>query len=160
VTRGDHPDADMIAPLDPAALLVDFLRERDQTCPRCGYNLRNLTTPVCPECEEPLVLAVKAEHLNLIPYVVTLAPGIFSGLLLVLFFLVKILADGSLDGMPFGACMFFLFLGLSGLASALLVVHGRRFLRLRPERQGGLALVTWLVHIAVFAAMIVWMFSW
>ncbi len=30
--------------------LRDFLAGRDVPCPACGYNLRGLAAPVCPEC--------------------------------------------------------------------------------------------------------------
>ncbi len=51
-------------PNDADGLLLDFVRDRDVACPRCGYNVRNLTKPVCPECEEPLVLKVGGEDLS------------------------------------------------------------------------------------------------
>ena len=37
-------------PTSEASLLQDFLRDRDVTCPRCAYNLRNLVGNRCPEC--------------------------------------------------------------------------------------------------------------
>lgn len=39
-------------------LLVDFLAGNDVPCPRCGYNLRGLRTPQCPECGDTLQLQV------------------------------------------------------------------------------------------------------
>ena len=41
-----------------AACLRDFLADRDISCPVCRYNLRNVRTPACPECGDPLVLNV------------------------------------------------------------------------------------------------------
>lgn len=38
--------------------LLDFLRDRDVACPLCGYNLRGLTSPRCPECGRDLRLSV------------------------------------------------------------------------------------------------------
>jgi hypothetical protein len=38
--------------------LVDYLRDRDEACPACKYNLRNLTGVRCPECGEELQLRV------------------------------------------------------------------------------------------------------
>jgi predicted amidophosphoribosyltransferase len=35
---------------EEARLLREFLAERDVLCPRCGYNLRGLDKPYCPEC--------------------------------------------------------------------------------------------------------------
>jgi hypothetical protein len=45
-TDGDSGDA-----------LRAFLAERDVACPGCGYNLRNLTKNVCPECARQFFLA-------------------------------------------------------------------------------------------------------
>jgi rubrerythrin len=33
-----------------AALLAQYLKERDVPCPGCGYNLQGITTEKCPEC--------------------------------------------------------------------------------------------------------------
>lgn len=35
---------------DSAAQLREFLASHDARCPGCGYNLRSLTTGLCPEC--------------------------------------------------------------------------------------------------------------
>jgi hypothetical protein len=39
-------------------ILRDFLADRDQPCPGCGYNLRGVQEPVCPECGRTLELAL------------------------------------------------------------------------------------------------------
>src|ERR1700678_2777121 len=44
-------------PSDDAAL-VDWLSIRDAPCPLCGYNLRGLASPRCPECGHSLGLSV------------------------------------------------------------------------------------------------------
>lgn len=38
--------------------LVEYLAERDEPCPACGYSLRGLTGEACPECGETLRLRV------------------------------------------------------------------------------------------------------
>lgn len=35
---------------DCGELLLQFLDRRSVPCPRCGYDLRDLTRSVCPEC--------------------------------------------------------------------------------------------------------------
>ena len=160
VTGESTPTEDGRDPASEADLLIAFLRERDETCPRCGYNLRNLTLPRCPECEEPLVLAVKAQELNLVPYVTTLAPGIFCGLLLLVFIIMMMVGGGVPGALPFGVCLFLVFLAVSGGASLVLVGNSRGFLRLKQNRQAGIAMFTWVVHIIIFSVMIAWMFSW
>lgn len=41
-----------------ADALREYLASRDAGCPGYGYNLRGLATDQCPECNQPLVLAV------------------------------------------------------------------------------------------------------
>ena len=43
-TSGENQDD------DNAAILRTWLEQDDAPCPGCGYNLRLLTTDVCPEC--------------------------------------------------------------------------------------------------------------
>jgi hypothetical protein len=38
--------------------LTSFLAEHDAPCPNCRYNLRGLTSDICPECRQRLVLSV------------------------------------------------------------------------------------------------------
>lgn len=45
-----HPPTDPPLPEDEAAMLREVLATRDVSCPRCGYNLRGLGQPRCPEC--------------------------------------------------------------------------------------------------------------
>jgi hypothetical protein len=45
------PDADR-------EFLIHWLADRDTPCLLCGYNLRGLTRPVCPECGNELRLSV------------------------------------------------------------------------------------------------------
>jgi len=67
--------------------LRDFLAQRDVACPGCGYNLRGLTGPRCPECHQALSLQVGLVEPRMRAYlaaVIGLACGVgFSGLLLV-----------------------------------------------------------------------------
>jgi hypothetical protein len=44
---------------DDASMLTLFLAGRDQPCPQCGYNLRDLTATRCPECGEELVVRLQ-----------------------------------------------------------------------------------------------------
>jgi len=37
-------------PANSTPMLREFLARHDLTCERCGYNLRNITEPLCPEC--------------------------------------------------------------------------------------------------------------
>ncbi len=53
-------------------LLVTFLSERDFMCPRCGYNLRNITSGACPECGDLVTLGVVLADPKIGPYLVLL----------------------------------------------------------------------------------------
>jgi hypothetical protein len=50
-------------------LLNTYCRDRDVPCPSCGYNLRNTTSPTCPECGLSVSLGVT----NAVPRVGPLA---------------------------------------------------------------------------------------
>lgn len=56
----DHPKQ---LPRDPTPqLLREFLAEHDALCPVCGYNLRGVMLPVCPECECPIELGIASNN--------------------------------------------------------------------------------------------------
>lgn len=46
----------------PSTLIVACLATSDYPCPRCAYNLRGLQQPACPECNEPVRLALVDYH--------------------------------------------------------------------------------------------------
>jgi hypothetical protein len=52
-------------PPDDTALLLTYLQTHDAPCPLCKYNLRNLSTPRCPECGRPLKLTVGLVEQNI-----------------------------------------------------------------------------------------------
>lgn len=66
--------------------LAEFLADRDEPCPSCGYNLRGLTRDVCPECREPLALGVQLAEPKLKAFIATVlglaVGGGFSAMLL------------------------------------------------------------------------------
>jgi hypothetical protein len=136
-------------------LLLDFLREHDADCPVCGYNLRALTRPICPECAHELVLTVGTTRLRLGWLLAAVAPGFFSGIA-ACFLLVPIVGrlvfgDGrhspGLNGLAlFGWC--------SGLFAIVLAKKRSRFLAQSRARQRWWALGIWLVHVAALGLFI------
>ena len=68
-------------------LFRQFVRDRDLSCPGCAYNLRDLTSPQCPECGQALELSLRLTEPRmaaLIAGVVGLSAGAgLSGLLLI-----------------------------------------------------------------------------
>jgi hypothetical protein len=67
--------------------LIEFLHERDEPCPQCEYNLRNLLSPNCPECGHRLKLSVTLADVYLkawIALLVSLCAGAGLGVLWIL----------------------------------------------------------------------------
>ncbi|MEM9419610.1 MAG: hypothetical protein AAGA25_11260 [Planctomycetota bacterium] len=52
-----HPEP-VLAPADSGPTLQDYLANREEACPSCGYNLRGLMGNTCPECGVALTLRV------------------------------------------------------------------------------------------------------
>lgn len=52
----------MSANANDEQVLVEWLRGRDASCPVCGYNVRSLEAPRCPECAAELRLGVEAAN--------------------------------------------------------------------------------------------------
>jgi hypothetical protein len=136
-------------------MLLAFLREHDTPCPVCGYNLRALPRPVCPECRHELVLTVGAAGPRIGWMLAALAPGFFSGIAAA-FVLVPIVGrvafgDGrwspALNALDlFGWC--------SGLFAIIIAVRRTRFIALPRARQRAWALTIWVVHVAALGLLI------
>lgn len=136
-------------------LLLAFLRERDYDCPRCGYNLCNLTQPVCPECREELVLKVGVSKLRLHWLIATLAPGMFSGIAAGLFVLMCVLEGPPPRGMwqPWAV---FAFLIVSGLGALIIALSARAFLKSPPAVQSIWAAGTWGIHSGLLVVLLLY----
>ena len=59
---------------DTGRFLREFVSGRDVPCPTCSYNLRDLTSAVCPECGEALAVRLQAEHPRVSVLVLGLLP--------------------------------------------------------------------------------------
>ena len=140
---------------DETELLLHFLAHRDHACPKCDYNLRNLTRPICPECGEALALTVGRGHFRDSLLFLALAPCIFSGICAILLSGVIAFHHYANVGSPpiwiWGVDGFGL---LSGLAGLLLFVKRQAFTKLDRSRQLFSAFVMWAFHIAVFVAVL------
>jgi uncharacterized paraquat-inducible protein A len=136
-------------------LLLEFLHDRDATCPACGYNLRNLSRPVCPECRQDLTLTVGARRIRFEWLIVAIAPGIFSGITAGLLLGLSAFArlyDGTWPDWPFWALDAFGF--ASGAMSIFLFVSRYRFIRQRQSVQRAWALLIWAAHVLAFVALV------
>ena len=138
------------------ARLLDFLRDRNVACPHCGYDLRDLTSPTCPECRQDLHLSVGASRVRLAWFLAAIAPSMFSGIAAVF---AAIPVVGTLLS---GDSSLWFFVALdgfgwaSGIAGVLAMRHRIRFLR-RPVRvQRLVALAVWGLHVAALLAFLWW----
>lgn len=145
---------------DADGALRGFLAQRDVACPGCGYNLRGLTDPRCPECHQALSLQVGLVEPRLRAYlgaVIGLACGVgFSGLLLVY---VAITLLRRLGGAPIGELL--LFAGVpfvvEGLCLLLLLRSRVWFRALSDHGRAGIIAGCWaltLVNILAFSLFI------
>ncbi|MFI4915974.1 MAG: hypothetical protein ACIAS6_05630 [Phycisphaerales bacterium JB060] len=143
-----------------AARLLDFLRERDAPCPVCGYNLRNLTTPVCPECRHDLVLTVGLARPRFGWLLVAMAPGMFSGVagLLVCALIVLVLVTEG-DLAPWPVFLLAAFGLASGAAAIAMGARRHRLMALGHHAQFKLAAIAWSVHVLAFLVAVIWA-SW
>src|SRR3954469_7354920 len=130
-------------------MLLDFVREHDADCPICGYNVRALTQPICPECGNELMLTVGAAHPHLGWLLAAVAPGFFSGIAAA-FLLVMILARLLFGDhkMSLTLNVLDLFGWCSGVFAVILAIKRRRFFAQSRSRQRWWAMGIWFVHVA------------
>jgi hypothetical protein len=149
------PTTALAAAGDAREMLLAFLRQHESPCPVCGYNLKALTRPVCPECGQELVLAVGAARLRFGWLFAAVAPGFFSGIaavfvlvpIVIVTFVAKIrppLRFIAVDA--FGWC--------SGVLAILLAANRLRFIAQPIARQRWQALAIWLAHVAALGLFI------
>lgn len=139
---------------DDRAWLLAFLHDRNAPCPRCGYNIRNLEDPRCPECGEALVLRVGRQVPKFGWLLLMIAPGAFSGVAAVLVGLRLLMFPVAIGVVPLPILLAEAF-GVASAAATLGVYFVRgRILRREPVQQAVLAAAVWLVHIAAFLALI------
>jgi hypothetical protein len=150
----------MAAETSSDTLLLEFLKGRDTTCPVCGYNLRDLCKPLCPECAAPLQLAVGSTHFRLGAWIVgVIAFALGLGFDAVVAFLLLIMAamHPPKTGAEWRAGLF-LGGGLSamGLACAIglwvMVFHRPRWMRMLQRRRAFAAAAIFVVVFVVHAA--------
>ena len=136
-------------------MLLDFLQEHDAACPLCGYNVRALTRPVCPECKQELTLTVGMARLRMGWLFASLAPGFFSGIA-ACFVLVPIMGSFLFGNQspPILIIAVDVFGWCSGFFAILLARRRSRFLAMPLVRQRWFALTMWGIHIFALALFI------
>jgi predicted RNA-binding Zn-ribbon protein involved in translation (DUF1610 family) len=137
--------------MDSDGLITLFLTDRDEPCPLCGYNLRNLVGNRCPECGDELLLRVNTAEPRLAAAITGLI-GISSGaglnVLLLIYGLIVTLRDRRQSGLvAFFRCNT---IGavVEGAALYLWLRSWRNLRRARGGTRWALALGCWLLTLA------------
>ena len=135
--------------------LLHYIADRDLPCPVCGYNLRALTVPRCPECGREIVLGVRLVE----PYIrawVTLAVAVFAsagvGLFLVLILVTRGHQPGANIHSGFRLFIECYIIGSVPAAGVVLLVR-RWFLRRSKPVQWTIAVVVALMWVVAFVLL-------
>ena len=143
---------------DPAAEVVAFLKGRFAPCPRCGYDLRDITTARCPECGEPLVLKIGSPRVRFGWLVLAMAPGCFSGVA-ALFVMLPVfvtfwqrLPPGR--GAPWPVMVGDAFGFLSAASVVLMYRHRHRIMSWKARRQAAFAGAVWGAHVLMLVLLL------
>lgn len=149
-------DRETMPSWDDRGWLLGFVKDRHVPCPRCGYDLRNLESPRCPECGEPLCLRVGLSTPRFGWLLIAVAPGLFSGVCatLLAFPLYRFRNAGPGNGPPAAMYLAEAFGVVSCAAACVLYRKRRVFLGWAARRQGLAASAVWLVHIVAFVALL------
>ncbi len=140
------------------ARLLAFLHGRDAPCPLCGYNLRDMAEPRCPECGQALELTVGTPQVRFGWFLTMLAPSLFSGIAAVLMLIMLVIEITANPGpLPPMIWMVELFGVASGVAGVVLLRNRFRFLRLPKRAQVAWAAATWALHGLVFVGLVLFL---
>ena len=134
--------------------LTEFLADRDEPCPSCGYNLCDLTSDRCPECGEVLVLSVRLAEPRLGTWLagligVTTGAGFYAFISAwVIFNWLRFSSAGGPDGIDLA--VIFGSMGVLGPSVAFWII-GRRWMR----RQGrtlrwAFLIIAWVMCVLSF----------
>lgn len=134
---------------DEADYVLQFVRDTDVPCPTCGYNLRDLQVPRCPECGDALRLRLVLAEPRLGLWLATLIPVLAAAGVGVMFAALMV-PKGLSNNMRGAGAMtaFFLAIPLAGVAIGLRRWHVRL-----PR---GLQVVLAAASILLVAGLFLW----
>lgn len=133
-------------PADAERLFTEFVAHRDVQCPRCEYSLRNALHARCPECGEPLRLAIATDGPIMGALLATVAPGLGCGICSLIFAALIITHPGAPAMIVIATFLMF----LSGIAALVIVARRRAFLRQSREHQRVWAIAAIAIHTGLF----------
>jgi hypothetical protein len=151
-------------PESGSEFLADYLSDRDHPCPGCGYNLRGLPDPVCPECRQELELTIGLAEPRMGALLLSIGSLIAgagaAGALMVSVLIISIVEKGFPNGrhamlvifaIP-GACLI-----TCGLPALYLSRRkGRVWFRKLPDERRRLAMVIALLLPPVWLGVFLW----
>lgn len=140
-------------------MLKTFVADRNVPCPVCGYNLRNLSSPQCPECSAGLEMRVGSADLRIGLWLVALLSAALPlgfGAMLCVVGLIIIIGKGADWGPMTG---FILLSIIEGGLVTWLVVRRRAFWAMPQPRQRAVTWSVTLLSTACVAAVMWWTFS-
>jgi len=140
-TNTDNPSETNAA--SPPVSLPALLRDRDIPCPKCRYNLRNLTTNRCPECGQELSIDLLLRPPPRFDYAWLLAwtaiiPSAFYGTRV---WYLTFLDPTSYWDEGLIYCMWRIYYLVSLPITILLLIFRHRFSRVRPPIRWAIAAV-------------------
>lgn len=142
---------------EDADRLREWLAERDEACPSCGYNLRGLAGQACPECGLGLTLRVGLTEPatgTLIATIVGLLVGLSgSGLFAVILFIGLVRFSYLKADVGSIGCIFTL--AVTGVSIGFLTSRRGRawFCRRSKDLRAGIAIAAW--SFSVLACLVV-----
>ena len=153
---GRTPPASKVRPLvtrplvDPTRpLLLDFLADHDASCPVCGYNLRGISTPRCPECGRTVHFEVVPAESHLRAWV-ALAATTCSAAGLGLY----LVADSLGGPMPHWATWFsFAWFGANVLLAPIILAGRKAFSGLDKSTQNWAVVASAMISVGAFVLL-------
>ncbi len=130
-------------------LLTEFLADRDEPCPTCGYDLRGLTRAICPECGRPLHLRLVASTPRLSMLLVLLASLIGT---IGVAFVCGLIALTERYHRGWGFSVILATGAVDVIACNLLYTRRAWFLRQRPSTQVTATVLSWVLHAGIVVA--------
>lgn len=135
---------------EPPDFLARFLEGHEAPCPVCGYNLRGVALPHCPECQAPITLTVGSEHARPGPWLLAMlgfAMGLGFDAVVALLLTVPLVATRAQTP---AVALFGFMLALAAVSALGLwvLLRGRRAFQSRPQAQQWRR--AWLCFAGVF----------
>lgn len=146
ITETDPDQGETLA----SGLLLRFVEKRDEPCPVCGYSLRALTEPRCPECGAPLKLQVGSPQIRVGAWalgIVSFALALGFDSVVSVLLVIALAASPAPVWQPYGLVTGFVALSAMMLGCLLWLGRARRSWNRRKTR------IQWRWAISIFCGV-------